>query len=68
MILVTVTTMIILMVLIVLGSYLAGIWGIILIAPLTATIVEIYKYARKDTLAIESEASFQDTSDDLAAE
>jgi predicted PurR-regulated permease PerM len=39
----------ILMVLIVLGSYLAGIWGIILIAPITATIVEIYKYVRDST-------------------
>ena len=39
----------ILMVLIVLGSYLAGIWGIILIAPVAATIVEIYKYVRDNT-------------------
>jgi len=36
----------ILVVLLVLGAYIAGFWGILLIAPLTATIVEIYKYVR----------------------
>ena len=36
----------ILVVLLVLGAYVAGFWGILLIAPLTATIVEIYKYVR----------------------
>jgi len=36
----------ILVVLLVLGAYIAGFWGILLIAPLTATIVEIYKYIR----------------------
>ncbi len=36
-----------LMVLLVLGAYIAGIWGILLAAPLTATIVEIYKYVRE---------------------
>ena len=35
-----------LVVLLVLGAYIAGFWGIILAAPLTATIVEIYKYVR----------------------
>ncbi len=29
-----------------LGAYIAVFWGILLIAPLTATIVEIYKYVR----------------------
>jgi predicted PurR-regulated permease PerM len=32
--------------LLVLGAYVAGIWGIILIGPLTATLVEIFKYIR----------------------
>ena len=36
----------ILVVLLVLGAYIAGFWGILLAAPLTATIVEIYKYVR----------------------
>jgi len=36
----------ILVVLLVLGAYIAGFWGILLIAPLTATVVEIYKYIR----------------------
>ncbi|MBA7647577.1 putative transport protein [subsurface metagenome] len=36
----------ILIVLLVLGAYVAGFWGILLVAPLTATIVEIYKYVR----------------------
>lgn len=35
-----------LVVLLVLGAYIAGFWGIILAAPLTATIIEIYKYVR----------------------
>jgi len=37
----------ILVVLLVLGAYIAGFWGILLVAPLTATIVEIYKYVRR---------------------
>jgi len=36
----------VMVVLLVLGAYIAGFWGILLIAPLTATIVEIYKYVR----------------------
>ena len=36
----------ILVVLLVLGAYIAGFWGILLVAPLTATVVEIYKYVR----------------------
>lgn len=36
----------ILLVLLVLGVYLAGFWGLLLAAPLTATIVEIVKYLR----------------------
>lgn len=39
----------ILVVLLVLGAYIAGFWGILLVAPLTATIVEIYKYIRERT-------------------
>jgi len=34
-------------VLLVLGAYIAGFWGIILAAPLAATIVAIYKYVRQ---------------------
>ena len=45
----------ILMVLLVLGSYLAGIWGIILIAPLTSTIVAIYRYVRQNIQVVESQ-------------
>jgi predicted PurR-regulated permease PerM len=31
----------------VLGAYIAGFWGLLLAGPLTATGVEIYKYARQ---------------------
>jgi len=34
-------------VLLVLGAYIAGFWGLILAVPLTATIVEIYKYLQQ---------------------
>jgi len=37
------------LVLLVLGAYIAGIWGIILIVPFTATIIEVYKYLRRST-------------------
>jgi len=40
----------IIIVLIVFGAYIAGFWGLILAAPLTATLVEIYKYARRHYL------------------
>ncbi len=43
----------ILMVLLVLGAYLAGIWGMVLVAPLAALIVEIYKYIRANVGARE---------------
>ena len=33
--------------LLVLGAYIAGFWGLLLIAPLTATAVEIFKYVRR---------------------
>jgi len=36
-------------VLLVLGAYIAGFWGLLLAIPLTATIVEIYKYVRQNT-------------------
>ncbi len=35
-------------VLLVLGAYIAGFWGLLLAIPLTATIVEIYKYVREN--------------------
>lgn len=41
----------VMVVLLVLGAYVAGFWGILLIAPLTATIVEIYKYVRHSVKA-----------------
>jgi predicted PurR-regulated permease PerM len=34
------------LVLLPLGAFIAGLWGIILIVPLAATVVEIYKYVR----------------------
>jgi len=36
----------IIIVLLVVGAYVAGFWGILVAVPLTATIVEIYKYVR----------------------
>jgi predicted PurR-regulated permease PerM len=36
----------IILVLLPVGAFVAGLWGIILIVPLTATILEIYKYVR----------------------
>ncbi|MFC1985034.1 AI-2E family transporter, partial [Chloroflexota bacterium] len=33
-------------VLLVLGAYIAGFWGLIIVVPLTATIVQVYKYTR----------------------
>ncbi len=33
--------------LLVLGAYLAGFWGLLLAAPLTATAIEIFKYVRQ---------------------
>ena len=44
----------VLIVLLVLGAYVAGFWGILLIAPLTATIVEIYKYVQHNIKMEES--------------
>jgi predicted PurR-regulated permease PerM len=43
----------IILVLLPLGAYIAGLWGIILIVPLTATAVEIYKYVRDSLRADE---------------
>jgi predicted PurR-regulated permease PerM len=34
--------------LLVLGSYVAGLWGVLLILPLTATVKELFLYARAD--------------------
>lgn len=36
-----------------LGDYIAGLWGIILVVPLTATIIEIYSYLRQNMVAQE---------------
>jgi predicted PurR-regulated permease PerM len=38
----------IILVLLVLGAYIAGIWGIILIVPFTSTAIEIYRYFRSN--------------------
>jgi len=45
----------ILVVLLVLGAYVAGFWGILLVAPVTATVVEIYKYVQHNIKTAESE-------------
>ncbi len=37
----------IMIVLLVLGAYIAGFWGLLLVAPLTATAVEICKYVNR---------------------
>ena len=42
--------------LLVLGTYLAGFWGLLLAGPLTATAVEIYKYVRKVVQAGETDS------------
>jgi predicted PurR-regulated permease PerM len=39
----------IVVVLLVLGTYIAGFWGMLLTVPLTATVFEIYKYLRNCT-------------------
>jgi predicted PurR-regulated permease PerM len=36
----------VMIVLLVFGAYFAGFWGILLIGPLTATLVEVFKYIR----------------------
>jgi predicted PurR-regulated permease PerM len=33
--------------LLVVGAYIAGVWGLLLAGPLTATVIEIYKYVRQ---------------------
>jgi predicted PurR-regulated permease PerM len=42
------------LVLLIVGAYLAGIWGMILAVPLTATAIELYKYVRRVTKPEES--------------
>jgi predicted PurR-regulated permease PerM len=49
----------IVIVLLVLGAYIAGFWGLILAVPLTATAVEIYKYVRHSLKVEESEETPQ---------
>jgi predicted PurR-regulated permease PerM len=49
----------ILIVLLVLGAKIAGIWGMILIAPLTSVIVEIYKYVQSSVQMNGAEQSLQ---------
>jgi len=44
----------VLLVILVLGSYVAGIWGMVLFPPLTALIVELYKYVRQRVEASEN--------------
>ena len=39
------------LVLLPIGAFVAGLWGIILIVPLTALVLELYKYARQDLMA-----------------
>lgn len=43
----------VIMVLLVLGAYIAGFWGIILAVPLAATTMEIYKYVRQSVKVVE---------------
>lgn len=45
----------ILIMLLVVGAYIAGFWGILLAAPLTATLIEIYRYIRARTKSGESQ-------------
>ena len=33
------------------GAFIAGLWGIILIVPLTSVVMELYKYARQNLMA-----------------
>jgi len=49
----------IVIVLLVLGAYIAGFWGLILAVPLTATAVEIFKYVRHSLKVEESEETPQ---------
>jgi len=42
------------LVLLPLGAFIAGMWGIILIVPLTATFMELFKYARDNVMARET--------------
>ncbi|MDD4859228.1 MAG: AI-2E family transporter [Dehalococcoidales bacterium] len=37
----------VMIVLLILGTYIAGFWGLLLVGPLTATTVEVYKYVHK---------------------
>jgi len=41
------------LVLLVLGAYIAGFWGIIVAVPFAATIMEIYKYVRQSVKTVE---------------
>lgn len=41
----------VILVLLPVGAYIAGLWGIILIVPLVATFVGLYKYARQNLMA-----------------
>jgi len=44
-------------ILLVLGAYIAGFWGIILAVPLTATVIEIYKYFQRNLNVADTEPS-----------
>lgn len=39
------------LVLLPIGAFIAGLWGIILIVPLTATLIELFDYARENLIA-----------------
>lgn len=49
------------LILLMVGAYVAGIWGMILAVPLTATVVELYKYVRQATKAEESEQNTKES-------
>jgi predicted PurR-regulated permease PerM len=51
------------LVLLVVGSFVAGIWGIILIVPLTATVVEIYRYLRRNVYVAQASESVHSSSE-----
>jgi predicted PurR-regulated permease PerM len=49
----------VMIVLLVFGAYVAGFWGLLLIAPFTATAVEIFKYIRQQYVPAVSQGQAQ---------
>ena len=45
--------------LLVIGAYVAGIWGLLLAVPLTATIIEVYKYVHSEMKTEDTQNSVQ---------